>query len=243
MVMFGGASPGGYLNDTWSWDGIEWKEHDARGPSPRYGHRMYYDSESRCVVLTGGMITTPPVFTFSNEVWEYRDGVYRRRHMLADYPQDLVFALIYHAEARRAVMVGIQRSNRSFQVWELRNGVEWIDKPLGAGSGRLRWSGEGLPGTRLVGEQDAGAFDLMLLGNRAAVPAVLNSPIACTKAQLHVDLGWPALLLPWQGNRVALDVPLFPSLIGADLAMHGLAVRKEPCVELSWGISWLVGRP
>lgn len=241
--MFGGMSAGGNQSDTWTWDGTEWKELNAPGPSARQASRMYYDPELRSVMLVGGLISIPPAFQWSNEVWELRDGAYRRRYMLVDYPDDLAFCLAYHGAMRRAVIAGVRRSNQRHEVWELRHGVEWIDKPSEAGPGHFRWSGEGLPGSRLVLEQDAGAFAVMLLGHRASVPTVLNVPIACTKTQLHPDPGLPLLLLPWIGNRMSLDVPALTNLIGAEFAMHGLAVRKEPCVDFSWGLSWLVGKP
>ncbi len=56
-VLFGGGapqSPGTYLDDTWEWDGTEWRMSDATGPSARRHHGMAYDSLRDGVVLFGG---------------------------------------------------------------------------------------------------------------------------------------------------------------------------------------------
>jgi hypothetical protein len=33
-VLFGGQVTGGFLNDTWEWDGTEWTQVADTGPSP-----------------------------------------------------------------------------------------------------------------------------------------------------------------------------------------------------------------
>jgi hypothetical protein len=54
VVLFGGYS-GGYLRDTWAWDGADWtRRSPAHSPSARFGHSMAYDSARSQIVLFGG---------------------------------------------------------------------------------------------------------------------------------------------------------------------------------------------
>lgn len=56
-VLFGGSNVGDYanLNDTWEWDGINWKQCTPTiSPSPRHDHRMAYDARRGVTVLFGG---------------------------------------------------------------------------------------------------------------------------------------------------------------------------------------------
>jgi len=55
IVLFGGDSNTGYLNDTWEWDGTNWtQKFPSNKPSVRYGHVMAFDSREGAVVLYGG---------------------------------------------------------------------------------------------------------------------------------------------------------------------------------------------
>ena len=55
IVLFGGFSGSGYLNDTWTFDGTTWTNvTSATAPSPRSNAQMAYDLRSRKVVLFGG---------------------------------------------------------------------------------------------------------------------------------------------------------------------------------------------
>src|SRR5207302_4160033 len=55
VIVFGGYDGTGYLNDTWTFDGISWT-HVAASPSPsaRANAQMAYDSVTHKVVLFGG---------------------------------------------------------------------------------------------------------------------------------------------------------------------------------------------
>jgi hypothetical protein len=56
IVLFGGgASDGGDLGDTWTWDGSTWtKQHPAASPFARQYASMAYDAATRNIVLFGG---------------------------------------------------------------------------------------------------------------------------------------------------------------------------------------------
>jgi hypothetical protein len=66
-VMFGGSSGGddATFNDTWEWDGTDWKEiQSTEKPAPRLHHSMAYDSKRGVTVLFGG-------HGEMDDTWEY----------------------------------------------------------------------------------------------------------------------------------------------------------------------------
>ncbi|PYI72392.1 MAG: hypothetical protein DMF02_03785, partial [Verrucomicrobia bacterium] len=55
IIMFGGFDGTGYLNDTWTFDGVTWTEVATNTrPPARAAAQMAYDSVTRKVVLFGG---------------------------------------------------------------------------------------------------------------------------------------------------------------------------------------------
>ena len=68
VVMFGGTYTGGWLINTWEWDGVNWTEIVAAiiTPRPRRGHQMTYDVDLGGVVIFAGDGFDP---TFGHSVW------------------------------------------------------------------------------------------------------------------------------------------------------------------------------
>lgn len=61
VVLFGGFGQGGYLNDTWIWDGINWiQQTPGTSPSPRYDGAIAYDASTGQVLLFGGPVSPIP---------------------------------------------------------------------------------------------------------------------------------------------------------------------------------------
>jgi Galactose oxidase, central domain len=55
IIMFGGFDGAGYLNDTWTFDGVTWTQVAvSHSPPVRAAAQMAYDSVTRKVVLFGG---------------------------------------------------------------------------------------------------------------------------------------------------------------------------------------------
>ena len=76
IVLFGGLKTGrptDALDDTWIWDGRQWKESPATGPSKRSGHVMAYDEARGKTFLYGGGYFDGKVSTSYSDTWEW-DG-------------------------------------------------------------------------------------------------------------------------------------------------------------------------
>ena len=60
VVLFGGVTANlTPLNDTWTWNGIDWVQHfPTANPAPRNGPALAYDAALGAVVLFGGAIGT-----------------------------------------------------------------------------------------------------------------------------------------------------------------------------------------
>ena len=70
LVLFGGIPDGSgtYLNDTWTWNGTTWTQHNpAASPPARSGASMDFDSGSGQLVLFGGIAS---IATFG-DTWVY----------------------------------------------------------------------------------------------------------------------------------------------------------------------------
>lgn len=79
-VLFGGSttgSPDGPMSDeTWEWNGSAWTRRLVSGPSPRWGHRMSYDSTRHVVVLFGG---SPANESYLSDTWEWNGAAWSLR--------------------------------------------------------------------------------------------------------------------------------------------------------------------
>jgi hypothetical protein len=76
VLLFGGSArraqhPGGLavfehpLSDSWEWDGTKWSQIKVKGPEPRYGHKMVYDTKNETILLFGGYDEK----TLFNDTW------------------------------------------------------------------------------------------------------------------------------------------------------------------------------
>jgi hypothetical protein len=76
VVLFGGLSGDaalGYLNDTWTWDGSAWFQHEAPGPTARNYSAMTFSG--RVAVLYGGdnENVQSDTWTWDGDVWVHLD--------------------------------------------------------------------------------------------------------------------------------------------------------------------------
>ncbi len=135
FVMFGGLSNhlGGsfeFANDTWEWDGEDWKEIDtANSPSPRSNFSMAYDEKRGQVVLFGG--NNKDEITVLHDTWVY-DGQDWTLKQSSYTPQSRRDAqMFYDPESEKVILSGgIYRSKpdedfKKYQdIWEW-DGTKW----------------------------------------------------------------------------------------------------------------------
>src|SRR5678815_2887019 len=72
VVLFGGnGGPGGFLADTWEWNGATWQSRaPSVSPTARDQHAMAYDAARQRVVLFGGRSGSTSIL---GDTWEW-DG-------------------------------------------------------------------------------------------------------------------------------------------------------------------------
>lgn len=76
MLLFGGISVAGSLNDLWSWSGTDWTQITYTGaPGVRYGAAMAYAGSSK-VVLFGGINSSG---TYLSDTWELATTVFTQK--------------------------------------------------------------------------------------------------------------------------------------------------------------------
>lgn len=124
VLLFGGFQPGGtgvLLNDTWEWDGDEWRQQSpATRPSPRAHHAMAYDVVRARTVLFGGT-TTPDTWEWDGTNWVERIAPIPVPDARAD------LALTYDASRQATLLYGGRSTggqSTERQTWEW-NGVRW----------------------------------------------------------------------------------------------------------------------
>ena len=70
-VLFGGIGrhdrSGGYLGDTWEWNGTQWNLIPVSGPAPRVHHSMVFSTKVNRVVLLGGRTRVGE----GEDIWEW----------------------------------------------------------------------------------------------------------------------------------------------------------------------------
>jgi hypothetical protein len=76
VVLFGGSdSTFEALDDTWLWNGREWRNAEADGPSPRTEPLMAFDASRGVTVMFGGLGDLAPSL---DDTWEWDGRRWRR---------------------------------------------------------------------------------------------------------------------------------------------------------------------
>ena len=124
VVLYGGdegVRPGGFLDDTWQWDGDEWSLQPIGGAIPLVGHAMAYDTSRGVSVMYN-------VFS----IWERGAGewVFRDSTRLTN---GLGATLVYDSARSISILHGglptyPQPCGAGTEEW---NGVEWAHRPWG----------------------------------------------------------------------------------------------------------------
>ncbi len=134
-VLFGGSGTGGgYLGDTWEWDGTSWTQVATTGPAVRYGPAMAYDSQRGRTVMFGGMGMVPPLML--GDTWEW-DGANWTQVATTGPSGRRHGAMAYDSQRGRTVMFGGTQGYPPFSdTWEW-DGTSWTNffAPGPGGSG------------------------------------------------------------------------------------------------------------
>jgi hypothetical protein len=92
MVLFGGESASGPLNDTWVWNGTTWTaENAATSPTGRYFADMAYDPATGNMVLFGGESASGPL----NDTWVWNGSTWAQEHPATSPPVREFAAMAY----------------------------------------------------------------------------------------------------------------------------------------------------
>jgi hypothetical protein len=108
--LFGGAQDVGsitYLQDTWEWDGTDWKAIPVTSPPPaRGGAAMAYDQCRETVLMFGGFIGTP--LTYFNDTYTWNGTAWQQlKQCIGAVPSGRSdHAMAYDIHRRRMVMFG-----------------------------------------------------------------------------------------------------------------------------------------
>src|SRR5206468_9767652 len=70
VVLFGGTSDAGFLNDTWVWDGAQWSQMDPPiAPKARFGAAMVFDAATRLTTMFGGSPAPNSTVVWKGTAW------------------------------------------------------------------------------------------------------------------------------------------------------------------------------
>ena len=123
MVLFGGLSVSGVVNDTWEYNGATWSQvNTANAPLARDAHTLVYDASRDKTVLFGG---SNPANNFLNDTWEYNGSNWQQVFPAQSPPGRDRHAAAY--DSRRGVMVvfgGRGQSGSLNDTWEY-DGSSW----------------------------------------------------------------------------------------------------------------------
>ena len=127
VVVFGGTwgnGISGAMQETWEWDGLNWKKANLAGPSRRFYHKMAYDEVSNKTVLFGGYTQTG----YSDETWLW-DGTRWRLYQF-QLKERSNHAMAYDSHLKKIVVFG-GKGDSTYEVfddtWEW-DGEIWSEK-------------------------------------------------------------------------------------------------------------------
>jgi hypothetical protein len=139
VVLFGGSTSSGRINDTWLWDGASWTlASPTTSPAARYLHALAFDSERDRVVLFGGYADGS---TSLGDTWEFDGSTWIQLVPLTNPAARSSHGLAHDSVRRRTVLFGgIALQGRLQDTWEW-DGSNWEQRfPANSPSAR-DWHG------------------------------------------------------------------------------------------------------
>jgi hypothetical protein len=163
LLLFGGSTllgtSGGYLGDTWSWNGRNWiKLHPASSPSARHNADMIYDAATRQVLLFGGYD-----FGYLGDTWSWNGRTWTQLHPASSPSARDTESLVYDPVSKTAIMFGgfSSSTGRLGDTWSW-NGRTWTQLHPATSPGRVSpvWQSAYDPATKQLivygGDNDEG---------------------------------------------------------------------------------------
>ena len=169
VVLFGGESTGGALNDTWIWDGSTWRNaNPAASPLNRIGAAMAFDAQTGKVVLFGGINGNN--FLGDTWAWDGTNWTQVDTGQVNGPSQRENASMAYDASSGNLVMFGgyggcssqLDCGNELSDTW-IWDGTTWVQEEVTAPPGRdaaaMTYDG-GTETVVLFGGDSGGSFDL-----------------------------------------------------------------------------------
>jgi hypothetical protein len=101
VVFSGNPRNGTTLTDVWEWNGVNWNQVTAAGPSQRTGHRLYYNPDAARVCMFGGNTSGT-----NEDLWEWNGTTWSQRPLSTALPSKYQTAAAYDAASRSLVVFG-----------------------------------------------------------------------------------------------------------------------------------------
>jgi hypothetical protein len=124
VLMFGGAGDGGnagYFNDTWAWDGNNWRQLSSQNsPSPRDQVQMAYDERRGQVVLFGGYTTLVGTL---GDTWIWDGTNWEQESPSTSPPPTLGDPMVYDSTSQNVFLY--EAINQQNWMW---TGNNWIQE-------------------------------------------------------------------------------------------------------------------
>jgi cysteine-rich repeat protein len=97
VLFSGNPRTGGTLQDTYEWDNASWSLRSSTGPTPRSGHRMFYNPDAQRVCVFGASTST------SEDLWEWDGTQWLQRAVSGSVASKTQPAVAYDAVRHRIV--------------------------------------------------------------------------------------------------------------------------------------------
>ena len=129
-ILFGGVgaaleqgAPQPNYNDTWGFDGNNWKQLSDNGPPPRDRHALAYDKIRDRIILYGGSVGQK-VF---DDMWEWNGKTWTEIKLQGDTPgQRCLHAMEYDVSRDRVILYGGNNGKTVVgDTWEW-DGKQWL---------------------------------------------------------------------------------------------------------------------
>jgi hypothetical protein len=238
VLLFGGADSSGWLNDTWTWDGVAWAQlSPATQPPARGGHGLAFDtSGSGGMLLFGGggapFLPGTNAPTAYNDTWRFSAGNWQPlTPVVSPSPR---YSAIMASDPGRSVIVmfggGTATTTPFDETWEW-DGSNWspispADRPYTRIVAAMTWDQARRQVLLFGGETSALADDTWVygpVGSQAAYGA--GCPGSLGTPRLIPAAGY----LPTIGGRLSIQVTNVPQAI----AVMGLEIADRSGIPVS----------